>query len=110
MIRNIVFDMGMVLLDYVPYDSCLSHAGDPQKAAALKEAIFGHPDWPRKIDSGLLHADEYLTEVQERLETQELKELAAAVLPTGGWMACIPRLACSRWWSSCWTEVSACMC
>ena len=80
MIRNIVFDMGKVLLEYDPYQACYRHAGDVEKAKALKWAIFDHPDWQGKIDSGLLYEDEYLLEVQDRLETPELKKLAAQVL------------------------------
>lgn len=83
MIRNIVFDMGKVLLEYDPYQACLRHARDIEKAKKLEWAIFDHPDWQGKIDSGLLYEDEYLLDVQDRLETQELKELAAEVL--GDW-------------------------
>ena len=71
--------MGKVLLEYDPYQACLRHAKDAEKAKALKWAIFDHPDWQGKIDSGLLYEDEYLLEVQDRLEQQEMKELAAEV-------------------------------
>lgn len=80
MICNIVFDMGMVLLEYSPYQACLRHAKDIEKAKIVDRAIFGHPDWAAKIDSGLLYEDEYLLDVQDRLETQELKQLAGEVL------------------------------
>ena len=80
MIRNVVFDMGMVLLAYDPYQACLRHAKDAEKAMAVKKAIFDHPDWAAKIDGGLLYEDEYLLDVQDRLETPELKALAAEVL------------------------------
>ena len=80
MIRNIVFDMGKVLLEYDPYQACYRHAKNVKKALTLKAAIFDHPDWPAKIDGGLLYEDEYLLDVQDRLETPELKELAAKVL------------------------------
>ena len=80
MIRNIVFDMGKVLLEYDPYQPCYRHAKNVESAITLKKAIFDHPDWPAKIDGGLLYEDEYLLDVQDRLETPELKELAAKVL------------------------------
>ncbi len=80
MIRNIVFDMGMVLLEYQPYQACLRHAGNAEQAQIVNRAIFGHPDWAAKIDSGLLYEDEYLLDVQDRLETPELRKLAADVL------------------------------
>ena len=88
MIRNIVFDMGKVLLEYEPYQPCRRHAGDDQTAQVLKAAIFDHPDWPAKIDGGLLYEDEYLLDVQDRLETQELKDLAKAVL-SDWWLDCL---------------------
>jgi putative hydrolase of the HAD superfamily len=80
MIRNIVFDMGKVLLEYDPYQACYRHAQNVEKALAVKAAIFDHPDWPAKIDGGLLYEDEYLLDVQDRLETQELRDLAKDVL------------------------------
>ena len=83
MIRNIVFDMGKVLLEYDPYQACYRHAKNVENAMLLKKAIFDHPDWPAKIDGGLLYDDEYAMDVQDRLETQELKALAVKVL--GDW-------------------------
>lgn len=80
MIRNIVFDMGKVLLEYDPYQACYRHAKNVENALLLKKAIFDHPDWPAKIDGGLLYDDEYVSDVQDRLETPELKEMAAKVL------------------------------
>ncbi|MBR6571629.1 MAG: HAD family phosphatase [Clostridia bacterium] len=80
MIRNVVFDMGKVLLDYDPYQACYRHAKNTENAVLVKKAIFDHPDWAAKIDGGLLYEDEYLLDVQDRLETQELRDLAQAVL------------------------------
>lgn len=80
MIRNIVFDMGKVLLEYAPYQACYRHAKNHEKAMIVKKAIFDHPDWPAKIDGGLLYEDEYMLDVQDRLESPELKELATKVL------------------------------
>ncbi len=80
MIRNIVFDMGMVLLDYDPYLPCIRHCKDAQKAQQVSKAIFGVPDWAAKIDGGVLSEAEYLAEAQARLETDELRQLAADVM------------------------------
>ena len=44
MIRNIVFDMGMVLLDHDPLLPCIRHAGR-ERAQALCDGIFWHPEW-----------------------------------------------------------------
>ena len=53
MIRNIVFDMGKVLLEYDPYQACYRHAKDVQKALELKAAIFDHPDWQGNLSFAL---------------------------------------------------------
>lgn len=80
MIRNIVFDMGMVLLDYDPFLPCLRHAKDFEKAKRLHDAIFDHPEWCALLDSGELTEAEYLPRVQARLDTDELRQLAAETL------------------------------
>jgi len=80
MIRNVVFDMGMVLLDYDPMLPCYRHARDWDVAGKLCDAIFRTTEWWRLIDGGLMTDKEYLKEAQGRLETPELKALAAEVL------------------------------
>lgn len=80
MIKNIVFDMGMVLLDYDPMLPCMRHAKDAEKAKAVYEAIFLDPEWAQLTDTGILTEAEYLPLVQARLQTPELKQLAADVL------------------------------
>lgn len=83
MIRNIVFDMGMVLLDYNPYLPCLRHAGNAEDAAAVHRAIFGDPSWGPMIDGGVMTEAEYLVQAQKRLGSDRLKTLAADVM--GDW-------------------------
>ncbi|MDD3337077.1 MAG: HAD family phosphatase [Eubacteriales bacterium] len=80
MIRNIVFDMGMVLMDYHPTLSCLRHAeGDAEKAQALRAAIFDHPDWVR-LDGGFITEDELTALAQNRLEEPSLRALVPAIM------------------------------
>ena len=70
MIRNIVFDMGMVLLRYEPLIACLRYAqGDREKALRLKAAIFDSPDWI-KLDSGDLTEEGLAPLAQARLEDE----------------------------------------
>lgn len=85
MIRNIVFDMGRVLLDYDPMLPCIRHCKDAQVAQQVHDAIFGHPTWGPTIDGGVLSESEYLVEAQKRLPTPELKALAAEVM-SDWWM------------------------
>lgn len=80
MIRNIVFDMGRVLLDYDPYLPCLRHAQNAEDAAAIHRAIFGDFSWGPMIDGGVMTEEEYLVQAQTRLETECLKSLAAEVM------------------------------
>jgi len=80
MIRNVVFDMGNVILEYNPFRPCLRHAGNQEEAEALCQAIFLHPDWGRKVDGGLLTDLEYAKEVQARLDSPRLQKLAEEIL------------------------------
>lgn len=80
MIRNIVFDMGMVLLEWRPMQACLRVTGDAQKAQQVCEAVFTHPEWGPIIDGAVMTEPEYLAHAQKRLDTQELKDAAAAAM------------------------------
>lgn len=79
MIRNIVFDMGMVLLCYDPMQPCLRHAGNKADARRVYGEIFCSPEW-LKLDGGAATEAEVLEAAQIRLETPELKALAARVM------------------------------
>ena len=80
MTHNIVFDMGDVLMMYRPIIPCLRYArGDRETALRLKEAIFDGPEWPL-TDEGSVSQEELLAAAQARLDTPELKALAAQVL------------------------------
>lgn len=80
MIRNVVFDMGCVLLDYRPVLPCLRHAQERALAQKLCDAIFNTPDWGELIDGGVMNEQEYLAVVQQRLNTPAEKALASAIL------------------------------
>lgn len=76
MIRNLVFDMGEVLLRYEPYISCLRYTGgDSAAARRLMEAVFLHPDWSR-ADEGTISLDEQIRNAMQRLNPEE-----AALIP-----------------------------
>ena len=69
MIRNIVFDMGMVLLDHDPLLPCIRHAGH-ERAQALCDGIFWHPEWIGLLDSGEMDEQSYVPLAQSRFETK----------------------------------------
>ena len=60
MIKNVIFDMGNVLLRWNPIQSCLRHCDSKERAERLRDFIFYSPDWPSCTDSGKMHTDEYL--------------------------------------------------
>ncbi len=67
MIKNIIFDMGRVLIEFDP-DEFIRREGikDSGEAALLKERIFHSPLW-RDMDRGLLDEDEMYEEIKEDL-------------------------------------------
>ena len=75
MIRNVVFDMGMVLMQWRPMNPCLRYARDVEKATILCDNIFRHPEWGPTIDGGLMSEEEYFEHCSKRMPTEELKEL-----------------------------------
>ena len=81
LIRNVVFDMGMVLLDYDPLLPCLRHAaGDEALANRLCDAIFRHPEWGQYIDGGLADDMSYLPRAEQRLSDPAERALAKEIL------------------------------
>ena len=80
MIRNIIFDMGNVLLDYEPLLACYRHTRDWVVAEKLNKAIFGTHDWCTLVDGGLMDDKEYAQLMRSKMETPQLGALAAAVL------------------------------
>ena len=79
MIRNVVFDMGMVLLVHDPLLSCIRHAGR-ERAQEVCDAIFWDPEWCQFIDGGLMKDAEYAPRAQSRLSDPELKRLVPEIL------------------------------
>ena len=80
MIRNVIFDMGKVLLDYDPILPCYRHARDWEVAKKLNDAIFGRPEWGKYIDGGLMTDTEFIKIADDKLENAEQRALAMKVL------------------------------
>ena len=79
MIRNIVFDMGMVLMDYHPLIACRAVAPDEEAALQVNEALFLHPAWPG-LDDGSLDKEELAGMAEGRLANPALRPLVRQIL------------------------------
>lgn len=76
MIRNIVFDMGKVLVDYVADAVCRHYMTDEQEIREVCTAVFISPEWVL-LDMGVIPEDEALRRMQARLDTEHAREMAA---------------------------------
>jgi len=101
MIRNIVFDMGMVLMQWSPMFPCLRYAKDPEKARILCENIFMHPEWGPMIDGGQMLEEDYFVHASKRMPTPELAQMCCdmakdwtldSLYPTSGMRAVLEEL------------------
>lgn len=76
MIRNIVFDMGKVLVDYDPDRVCDRFMDDPQEKKEVKSAVFDSQEWVL-LDMGVISEDLALKKMQSRLDTDHKRRMAA---------------------------------
>lgn len=72
MIKNIVFDMGGVLIDF-NFQRTLNECFKPEHHEVLNRLVFRNPVW-REFDAGLRRTDDYTREVLPQLppETRDL--------------------------------------
>lgn len=66
MIRNIVFDMGNVLLAHTPRDYCFELFSDPEVAQAVYTELFRKPEWIQ-LDEGTITEEQAVAQVQARI-------------------------------------------
>ncbi|WP_367568077.1 HAD family hydrolase [Lacrimispora sp.] len=76
MIKNIVFDMGKVLVNYEGNKVCHHFIEDEAERKAVSAAVFDSPEWIF-LDMGLMPEETALKKMQARLETDHAKEMAA---------------------------------
>lgn len=79
MVRNIVFDMGMVLMDFHPLEACRAVAPDEGSAQKLYAALFAHPEWMR-LDDGTITEEELTRNAMARLDDAALRPLVPTVM------------------------------
>lgn len=78
MIKNIVFDMGKVLVGYDAMPVCSHYIKDPQDCSKVCTAVFVSPEWVL-LDLGVISDEEALERIKKRLPMR-LHEAAALCL------------------------------
>lgn len=75
MIKNIVFDMGKVLVNYDSQRVCRHFMTDEAAIHNVNTSVFISPEWIL-LDMGLISVEAALEKMQQRLETDYEKEMA----------------------------------
>lgn len=65
-IKNIVFDMGSVLLEYTPREYSHKIITDPKAAEAVYRELFDGDEW-KQIDSGVMTEEEAIAQIERRI-------------------------------------------
>jgi putative hydrolase of the HAD superfamily len=86
MIKNIIFDMGGVLVEYNPENIIRNFTNDKYEIEQLKRAIFLSDEW-RKLDEGLINTEEAVIKMSESL-SDELKSKCSNIMKN--WYKCLP--------------------
>jgi len=73
-VRNVIFDLGGVVLDWNPDRILESYYADPESRAVMKTELFLHADWIQ-MDRGMVTEPEALARLQRRTNRPE-RELA----------------------------------
>lgn len=79
MIKNIVFDMGKVLLDYEPLAVCHAYTEREEEIERLGKELFFAEEWIL-LDRGVITEEEALKRVKLRLPEEHLRWLAEECL------------------------------
>lgn len=75
MIRNIVFDMGRVLLDYEAAKVCWEYTDRAEDVELVAEALFFSPEWIL-LDKGEISEEDAMEIVLKRLPDERLRKIA----------------------------------
>lgn len=79
MIKNIVFDMGKVLVGYDADKVCSHFIEKEEVKASVCTSVFVSPEW-LMLDMGVISEEEALKRMQARLDSEYEKEMAALCL------------------------------
>jgi HAD superfamily hydrolase (TIGR01509 family) len=75
MVRNVIFDLGGVVLDWNPDRLIAQFQPQAELQAAFKASLFGHADW-KAFDRGGLTEPELIDRLMSRLRMPRLEVLA----------------------------------
>lgn len=75
-IKNIVFDLGNVLISYLPEEFHIRQGDTPDKIELYLRDIYGGPEW-QKIDHGLMTVDAAISSIASRtlMPAQEIARI-----------------------------------
>lgn len=79
MIKNIVFDMGRVLLDYDAVRVCWQYTDSSEDVELMSRELFFAEEWVL-LDRGTITEEEALRRVQKRLPDERTREMARLCL------------------------------
>lgn len=80
MIKNIVFDIGRVLLDYDGYDHVKKKLSGSSEWCEVAKDLFGNEIWPEALDRGDIELDEAVKILASRsLFPEQLKRCAYSI-------------------------------
>ena len=75
MIKNIIFDMGQVLVGYQADRVCSHFIKDRSMEKRVCHAVFDSPEWVL-LDMGVISEEQGLERMKQRLESEDEKDLA----------------------------------
>lgn len=67
MIKNVIFDLGRVLINWDPVKFGMDYTNDPQLQSKIGTQLFTHRDW-HLLDKGEFSEEEHTLRVSERLD------------------------------------------
>jgi putative hydrolase of the HAD superfamily len=65
MVKNVIFDLGGVVIEWNPDRILAGYYADPEMRTIMKTALFLHPDW-LQLDRGTLHEADLLVRAAGR--------------------------------------------
>ncbi len=88
-LKNLVLDMGNVLLAWVPMDLARKASDNEEDAAILRDALLLSPEWGM-IDAGLIDEEELLSAALKRVPARLYDNLRQLQRHWSSWMLPIP--------------------